>query len=322
MAHFDVFNGDADGICSLHQLRLAAPREAVLVTGVKRDIALLERVNAVAGDSATVLDISCDVNRVALLSLLQRGVKLQYFDHHGSGELPAHPALDAHIDTSATTCTGIIVDQWLDGRFRIWAVVAAFGDNFRQEAARLAQGLSLSAAQLAMLQELGECINYNAYGDTEDDLVMRPAELYTTLHRHADPFSFIAEEPVFARLRAARGDDMERALQVPPYAALPAGEVVVLPDLAWSRRVRGTYANQRAVSLPQKALAVATPNLQGGYTISVRAPLARRSGADMLCRQFPTGGGRPAAAGITRLPQEQLPVFIDAFEKTFGTATA
>ena len=39
----DVFNGDADGLCALHQLRLAEPlADAQLVTGVKRDIALLD----------------------------------------------------------------------------------------------------------------------------------------------------------------------------------------------------------------------------------------------------------------------------------------
>jgi len=322
MAHFDIFNGDADGICSLHQLRLAAPCEAALVTGVKRDIALLERVNAGAGDSATVLDISSDVNRAALLSLLERGVNVQYFDHHGFGEVPAHPSLDAHIDTSPATCTGLIVDRWLGGRFRIWAIVAAFGDNFAQEAGKLAQGLSLSAAQTAALQKLGECINYNAYGDNEDDLVMHPAELYTTLHGYADPFSFIAEEPVFARLLAARSEDLALAQQVPPCHTLPGGSVVVFPDAAWSRRVRGIYANRRAASEPQKALAVATPNACGAYTVSVRAPLARRYGADTVCTQFPTGGGRPAAAGITHLPAESLPAFITAFERTFRCAAA
>ncbi|HTN65634.1 MAG TPA: acetyltransferase, partial [Burkholderiaceae bacterium] len=35
MKHFDVFNGDADGLCALHQLRLAAPLDAVLITGIK-----------------------------------------------------------------------------------------------------------------------------------------------------------------------------------------------------------------------------------------------------------------------------------------------
>ena len=31
MTCFDVFNGDADGLCALQQLRLEDPRDAVLV---------------------------------------------------------------------------------------------------------------------------------------------------------------------------------------------------------------------------------------------------------------------------------------------------
>jgi hypothetical protein len=41
MTAIDIFNGDADGICALTQLRNAEPRDARLVTGVKRDIALV-----------------------------------------------------------------------------------------------------------------------------------------------------------------------------------------------------------------------------------------------------------------------------------------
>lgn len=64
-----------------------------------------------------------------------------------------------------TFCAGILVDRWLGGAHRIWAVVAAFGDNFAQAARQLALLLALSAAQTDALQELGECLNYNAYGD-------------------------------------------------------------------------------------------------------------------------------------------------------------
>jgi hypothetical protein len=46
MTHYDIFNGDADGLCALVQLRLQHPIETTLVTGVKRDIQLLDRVNA------------------------------------------------------------------------------------------------------------------------------------------------------------------------------------------------------------------------------------------------------------------------------------
>ena len=34
VTRIDVFNGDADGICALQQIRLAEPGESVLVTGV------------------------------------------------------------------------------------------------------------------------------------------------------------------------------------------------------------------------------------------------------------------------------------------------
>src|ERR1700757_2170609 len=98
MMHFDAFNGDADGICALHQLRLAEPKPSFLITGVKRDIALLRRVTAEAGDSVTALDISLDANRSALIALLGRGVRVEYFDHHFAGDLPAHSNLAAVID--------------------------------------------------------------------------------------------------------------------------------------------------------------------------------------------------------------------------------
>ena len=41
--NYDIFNGDADGIIALLQLRLADPIGAELVTGVKRDIKLVEK---------------------------------------------------------------------------------------------------------------------------------------------------------------------------------------------------------------------------------------------------------------------------------------
>lgn len=317
MTHFDVFNGDADGICALHQLRLADPRDAILVTGVKRDIALLGRADAHSGDAVTVLDISIDVNRTALIALLERGVTVRYFDHHSAHEVPAHPHLQAVIDNAPNVCTGILVDRFLGGAHRLWAVVAAFGDNLAHAARTLAASLPLRPAQLDALQELGECLNYNAYGDSEADLVMRPAVLYALLHRYADPFAFIEAEPIFAHLREARRQDLELARHIPPAVALPCGNIVVLPDAAWSRRVRGAYGNMLARTNPMLAHALLTPDTRNGYTVSVRAPLAAMRGADRLCARFPSGGGRPAAGGINHLPQDSLPAFMHAFEQAF-----
>jgi hypothetical protein len=318
MKQFDVFNGDADGLCSLHQLRLADPREAVLITGVKRDIALLKRVRANAGDAVTVLDISLDVNRAALLRLLDRGVDIQYFDHHGSGEVPKHAGLQAMIDTSPNTCTGLIVDRHLGGLHRLWAIVAAFGDNLLQQARELAATLGLEQDRIDSLQELGECLNYNSYGESEADLIVHPATLYAILKRHRDPFAFIQEEPVFPQIRTARKTDLEMARSIRPEASLPHGNVYLLPDAAWSRRVSGTFANILANETPQCAHAVLTPEGNGRYVISVRAPLATMRGAHQLCRQFPGGGGRAAAAGINHLAQDRLPAFIRAFEQAFA----
>ena len=313
---YDVFNGDADGICALHQLRLAAPRASMLVTGAKRDITLLERVNAQAGDNVTVLDISLARNAAALKQLLARGVTCRYFDHHFAGEIPVHPQLETVIDTAPDVCTSLLVDRYLDGSQRIWAVVAAFGDNLAASAQNAAATLNLNEFQLAQLRELGECINYNAYGDSVDDLNYHPADLYQTISRYPDPFKFISNEPVCEVLRVTCADDLYRAGELQPVMETARGAIYALPDAAWSRRVSGTFGNQLAAENPARAHAVLTTR-GDCYTVSVRAPVAMPQGADALCRQF-GGGGRQGAAGIDALQAREFERFVAAFNKAYG----
>ena len=52
--------------------------------------------------------------------------------------------------------------------------------------------------------------------------------------------------------------------------------------------------------------------------MSVRAPLNNKTGADEICRQFPSGGGRKAAAGINALPEDQLVTFIDTLDAFYA----
>ncbi|MHB8939383.1 MAG: DHH family phosphoesterase, partial [Thiobacillus sp.] len=162
---FDVFNGDADGVCALHQMRLVFPCESTLITGPKRDISLLKRVDASGGDDVLVLDVALSKNRDALDKLLEAGVQVRYFDHHQPGDIPAHPNFESHIDTDANVCTSLLVNRHLQGRQQAWAVTGAFGDNLADAARQAAAPLDLSAGQLAQLQSLGECLNYNGYGD-------------------------------------------------------------------------------------------------------------------------------------------------------------
>ena len=248
MRHIDVFNGDADGICALTQLRLAEPRDSQLVTGVKRDIDLLEKVDAKAGDKITVLDVSLDKNREPLLRALAAGAEVLYVDHHFAGEIPASDKLTAHINEAPDVCTSLLVNGLLKNRFLAWAVTGAFGDNLKKSAETMAKGLSISEAQLRQLEDLG----------------------------------------------------------------------TYLPDAPWARRVSGVYSNNLVNLFPDRAHAVLTEKAGGSYLVSVRAPLNRKKGADELCRSFPTGGGRAAAAGINDLPAEKVGEFMRQFQQKFA----
>lgn len=322
MSNIDVFNGDADGLFALHQLRLTYPAKAALVTGVKRDVRLLERVQAQArpGDSVTVCDISMGQNREALTYLLNLGVQITYFDHHFTGNIARHPGLTAVLDTAPDICTSALVDRFLGGQHRAWAVAAAFGDNLGSLAARLAEPLHLSAQQLDRLRDLGECVNYNAYGDALSDLYFDPAELYRLVEPYADALRFVERESVaLDKLRRGRESDLAQAQQVGPQSATPNAALYVLPEAAWSRRIRGEFANWLANRSPTRAHAVLSRNAQGGYTVSVRAPLAHPRAADALCERFATGGGRPLAAGINQLPDQGFEEFRRQFFAEYGS---
>jgi single-stranded DNA-specific DHH superfamily exonuclease len=320
MVFYDIFNGDADGICALHQLRLAEPRDSVLITGVKRDLALVERVRAQPGDELTILDIALTANRKAIVDALEAGARCLYFDHHFAGDIPIHPRLEAHIEPGPGICTSLIVNAYLSGPFPAWAAVAAFGDNLPREAVKVAASLGLTSGELALLRELGECINYNAYGDSPEDLHFHPAELYQRLRSFSDPREFAARDTAFGTLREGYHADLAEATEVASALDTPTHYLVVLPDAPWARRVHGVIANRLAVSHPGRAHAVLIRR-GATYRVSVRAPVDRPLGAGELCSLFVSGGGRSGAAGIDTLPVTKFADFLHAFETAFGPTT-
>ena len=242
MAHYDVFNGDADGLCALQQLRLANPKSSQRVTGPKRDIALLERVNAKAGDSVTVLDISMAQNYAALQRLLAVGANVAYFDHHHAGDVPAHP-----------------------------------------------------------------------------DLCFAPSALHGLMRSFPDPLSFISENrETVETLKTAYSHDIARAKSLQPVTG-KHGLVFTLPDAAWSRRVSGMLASYASQKNPDQAIVVIRAKGSHSYVVSVRASRSAKRGADQLCREFPTGGGRFAAAGINDLPEVRLGEFLSRFDSWFSS---
>ena len=318
MTRYFAFNGDADGLCALQQLRLAQPCEATLVTGIKRNIRLLERIDAQAGDVVTALDISLDQNRGGLLRLLQAGAWVDYFDHHHAGELPDHAGLRTYIDEAPTVCTSILVDRHLEGRYRRWAITAAFGDNLTPVAHAMAEQAGLSAQDTATLEQLGTCLNYNAYGECVADLHFDPAALAQTMLPFEDPLAFAAQSAAYHVLRAGYEDDMACARAIGPVHECSGAAVLVLPDAPWARRAIGVLGNELARTRPGDAIGLLSPKSSGGYAVSVRVPATSPTGAADFCRGFETGGGRRLAGGINHLPDADMERFIGSFSARFG----
>jgi len=213
---------------------------------------------------------------------------VRYFDHHFPGAIPEHPGLDAHIETFPHKGTSLLVDDFLGGKCRAWAVVGTFGD-----------------------------MNYNAYGARLEDLYLAPDELFRRLRPYADPCAFIAADPAFRTLRAGYAEDTARARALKPELTDDRYALYILPAEPWARRASGLLANQLARTSAQRPHALLTRLPNGGFVVSVRAPMATGTGADALCRQFPTGGGRKAAAGIDYLPDDSYDEFVRQFIAAF-----
>jgi hypothetical protein len=319
MADYDVFNGDADGICALLQLRFAEPRDAQLVTGVKREIDLLNRVYPEADDRITVLDISLDKNREGLNRALDVGAQVFYVDHHFAGSVPASAGLKSLINEAPDVCTSVLINHYLRGAYRDWAVVGTYGDNLKHTANGLIKNLHLSADKAELLENLGIYINYNGYGASIEELHFAPDELYRLLREYRSPFDFVSDNSeTFQKLEQGYRQDIEAAQSTIALVATDTIAAFVLPNEAWSRRVSGVFSNQLANNYPDRGHAVLTAKPNGNYLVSVRAPLNNKKGAAVLCMQFPTGGGREAAAGINDLPADMLAKFLDQFKQAFS----
>ena len=318
---YDVFNGDADGICALHQLRLHQPAQRILITGVKRDIELLSRVPDAPGADVLVLDISLDANASALQRLLASGASVTWYDHHSADCAFQHPCLALHCDGAPDVCTSILVDRQLSGRYRPWAIAAAFGDNLEAPACALARSLGLHEEAVAALAQLGHTLNYNAYGECEGDLHMAPSALYRVMSGYDDPFDFMVT-PTYKKLHAGYRSDCAQLQGLMPYFERPGSAVYLLPATPWSRRISGVLANRLASERDGRSFAVINERSDGDFLVSVRSSRPEARSACGLCQQFDSGGGRKAAAGINRLPAADLSRFIERFSAYFAPFAA
>ena len=317
MANYDVFNGDTDGIFAWHQLRLSHPRDAILVTGVKRDVGLVSRVDADEGDMVTIMDVSHAKNRKDVRRLLDSGAIVEYFDHHNAGEMIDHPNMTYHINTEPNVSTGLIVNSYVGGKNRLWSIATAFGDNHIHLAMNMAKSENLSDDQITVLKQIGLVVNYNSYGQTVEDLFYSPEEIAEAVKAcGSDIFRFTEQSDIFPTLLENFSADMSSAVCQEPYSIGEKTVIYTLPNEAWTHRIMGSFSNHLVSNNKDLACAIAVLNSDGTYRISVRSSINNPHGAGDLCKKF-GGGGREKAGGVNNLDESELDNFKKEFDRTF-----
>jgi hypothetical protein len=176
-------------------------------------------------------------------------------------------------------------------------------------------GLGREAAD--SLRELGILLNYNAYGEKLEDLLVPPAALYRELHQFADPFDFIRQGPSFALLREAFRSDMKLLDGLQPEQKTDHAQIFLLPAQPWARRISGIAANTLAQRDAGRSVALLTEKSDGSYVVSVRSAKPDEKPAHVFCGGFPSGGGRKGAGGINSLPADGLKDFAARFAAYF-----
>jgi len=241
-----------------------------------------------------------------------------YADHHQAGDAPEADNLQAHINTASNTCTALIVNAYLKGAFKEWAIVAAFGDNITAVAEQMCAKAGYTETQTEQLCQLGVCMNYNGYGASLDDLFYHPADLYRVAVKYSSPFDFIASESeLVTTLAEGYQQDMDKALAAEVLHESSAVALMLLPDEKWARRVSGVVGNELANQFPERAHGILTHRPDGTYQVSIRAPKANSTGADEIAVQF-GGGGRKGAAGIDVLEPTEVQVLFDKLNEAYG----
>ena len=273
-----AYNGDADGICSMVQWGLVYGIEGQRVTGVKRDIELLERVNPNPNDEIIVMDISLARNHARAVELSTQGFDITWFDHHLAGD--PIDAIATHIDTSSDVCTARIVEKYL-GVESDWAQVALHGD-----------GLSPHSNK-PEFKELGELLNYNGYGADLSDLHFHPDDLLLLCLQAKTPQNFM-DTQAFMTLKNGFEADLSNAKNIEP-----SNGYYVLPDESWARRVVGVMAHR----INERGDGPHVIAIDKGETLQVS--IRGREGIGELCKMF-GGGGRATAGGIDALPKSEI----------------
>lgn len=315
MKYYDLFNGDADGLISLHQYRMFFPKNSKPISGVKRDVKLLRHMLDVKNSNITVFDVSHRSNMDYVEPILAKGNKITWFDHHEADYYITTSNFRMNLDTDPSCCTSWLVDQYIDGAHRPWTIAGAYGDNLDQLVERI--NPAFSQQTLDILKEVGQTLNYNGYGYEITDLTVDPVDVYNDMKQYESPFKYYMQSETFTTIREQMLQDQRDLNSSEIMYDDTHCQVVLLPETKAAIRYSGIYSNQLTTDNPDKAFAVLT-RVEGGYRISIRAPKNAPTGASGIALQFPSGGGREKAAGINLLPLKDYDTFLSKFIQQYS----
>jgi hypothetical protein len=308
----DICIGDANGLCSLLQWRLHQPKQSSTLALLGRESRLDGLIQASPGDDVLLCDIPMQANRSTLMQLLDSGAQIQYLSHQIGEESLWHPQLQYIEDAPQDSCTSLMVDRILDGKYRQWALVGAYGKRCNASADKLASSVGLPAHERARLRELGELINYNACSVDGQNACIPPVDLYSLMSGYQQAMDFLQSESVASELESVRREDLERAEQIAPYWQDAHASVYVLPDTPWAHRVAGGLGTHLSANEPTRAHAFLRPAANGCFMTRVHAARNNPNGgltftdaqADDDCQR---------AWVIEHLPDQEIDHFISAF---------
>ena len=250
------------------------------------------------------------MNRAALERLVRDGAAVEYFDHHFTGDAPLPGGVVAHIDTSPHVCTGMLVDRHLHGRQRIWAVVAAFGDNLVDVACDLAA---------ALCREHGRAGGAAGPGRrTDAQQLQRPRRGRVDPAGRRSRGSSSPSPIRFDSLRRARCTRPSRPRDAATsHSRATSRRRTCCPGPGCTccpmRPGRGACAASSATRSPTRSPRSRTRSSRCARTATTRSACARRARvptAPTRSAGSSAGNGRAAAAGIGRLPREELGEFV------------
>ncbi len=317
-----LFNGDADGLIAQRILEMHLGAPDLRITGLKRDIKLLQKLPPMEAGHIHALDISLRQNQPELLTILAKeNLNVTWYDHHDPGEVEPHPRLHLHIYQSSGTCSAVIVNAVFGRQQGLWAAMAAFGDAVPDTAKALIDEVGVSHAESNLLQRSGILLNYNAYGEKISDVLFDPADLAKRMSQFTSALDFCQEESIFGPLTQQFVSDQSMCKNLTALNDSEAAQAYLAPDAPWARRYLATWANEHILDHPLQALALIHPRAGGDFQVSIRAPRGTPGvvpSAASLASEFTTGGGRKLAAGINVLPAHDLERFVKRFERFFA----